>query len=209
MGFALRYSSRREYTASREDLVQDVEQMRIRLNIPDQEFFKAIGITEEHYKVLIMYRGKGFKLEAIHDMLNGLERFLLNDDRTITLETFKLKYGYHPILLCSLFSEWELSTRVVNCLMDNGISHLGQLLKMHPDNLLALDNFGKKSLREVKNILKEKGMCLPRTRWVGEEKIDMSPLCLENFPVDMEEITRLYISIPRNLYNWNNYGELV
>lgn len=202
MGVALRYSSRREYTASREDLVQDVEQMRIDLDIPDQEFFKAIGVPEEHYKVLIMYRGKGFKLEAIHDMLNGLERFSMNDDRKLTVETFKMKYGYDPILLNRVDS-MELSVRSQTCFAHRvqcryttePIIYIGQLISYSSDELLKLPNFGPKSLRETREQLSRYRLKL------NDSKIEVG--IFDTFPTDANEIERLLKVIPAKIYDLN------
>jgi len=198
------HSSRGDYNASREHLLQCVEKMRIDLDIPDAEFFKAIGVPEDHYRVLTTHRGKGFKLDAIHDMLNGLERFSMNDDRKLTVETFKMKYGYDPILLSSVHC-LNLPIRPLTCFSNNydfsfspdtewhdPIEYIGQLLKYTPNRLKKLPNFGPKSLRIVVEELARFGLKLPE-----QEDVD------NNFPKDVAEIHRLVLTIPESLYDLN------
>ena len=54
--------------------------------------------------------------------------------------------------------ELHLSTRVMNCLADEGINTLGQLAKCDDRYLLCLRNFGRTSLHEVHAVLKKAGM---------------------------------------------------
>ncbi len=60
--------------------------------------------------------------------------------------------------------ELELSVRALNCLKANDITKLGDLLAMRLDELLALRNFGAKSLDEIKQKLVTRG-------FVPEEEI--------------------------------------
>jgi DNA-directed RNA polymerase subunit alpha len=61
--------------------------------------------------------------------------------------------------------ELELSVRALNCLKANDITKLGDLLAMRLEELLALRNFGYKSLDEIKQKLVARG-------FVPEEEID-------------------------------------
>ena len=53
--------------------------------------------------------------------------------------------------------ELELSVRALNCLKANEIGTVGQLIGMRQEELLALRNFGFKSLEEIKEKLVERG----------------------------------------------------
>ncbi len=55
----------------------------------------------------------------------------------------------------------ELSSRTYNCLKRSQITTVGQLLLMSDDDLLALRNFGQKSLEELREKLAEHGIRLP------------------------------------------------
>ena len=48
--------------------------------------------------------------------------------------------------------------RAYNCLKRSGITKVGQMLTMTEEDLLAVRNFGEKSLNELKDSLKERGL---------------------------------------------------
>ncbi len=56
----------------------------------------------------------------------------------------------------------ELSVRAANCLKEAKIKTLGDLIKRKEDDLLQRRNFGRKSLEEIKEKLKELGLSLGR-----------------------------------------------
>lgn len=43
----------------------------------------------------------------------------------------------------------DLSIRPYNCLVNKGVATIGDLIRLEPDELLAIKNFGRKSLREI------------------------------------------------------------
>ena len=55
-------------------------------------------------------------------------------------------------------SELELSVRSANCLREAHIKTIGELVKKSEMEMLKYRNFGKKSLTEISNILKEMGL---------------------------------------------------
>jgi len=55
-------------------------------------------------------------------------------------------------------SELELSVRSANCLREAHIKTIGELVKKSEMEMLKYRNFGKKSLTEITNILKEMGL---------------------------------------------------
>lgn len=57
-------------------------------------------------------------------------------------------------------SELELSVRSENCLRKANIRTIGELVKCTEQDLLKYRNFGKKSLAEIQNILKNMGLSL-------------------------------------------------
>jgi len=54
----------------------------------------------------------------------------------------------------------ELSSRASNCLKVAGVCTIGELVNKSVDDLLAVKNFGQKSLNEIKDKLKEMGLSL-------------------------------------------------
>jgi len=63
-------------------------------------------------------------------------------------------------LLCLVEEEFELSFRSQNCLNSSGIKLVGQLVQKSASELLNLKNFGRTSLRDIEEDLKEKGLTL-------------------------------------------------
>ena len=63
-------------------------------------------------------------------------------------------------LLNKLVSEIELSVRATNCLKNARINTLGELVRKTEEELLTYKNFGKKSLDEIKEKLKELDLSL-------------------------------------------------
>ena len=54
----------------------------------------------------------------------------------------------------------ELSVRSANCLHSAGIKYIGELVRRSESEMLKTKNFGRKSLNEIKEVLKEMGMGL-------------------------------------------------
>lgn len=62
-----------------------------------------------------------------------------------------------PKLYETPIEELDLSVRAYNCLKRSGITKVGQILEMSEDDLLAVRNFGRKSLQELRERLAAKG----------------------------------------------------
>ena len=56
--------------------------------------------------------------------------------------------------------ELELSVRSANCLQNAGIDYIYQLVQKTEGDMLKTKNFGRKSLNEIKAILKERELSL-------------------------------------------------
>ena len=56
--------------------------------------------------------------------------------------------------------ELELSVRSANCLQNAGIEHIWQLVEKSEGEMLKTKNFGRKSLKEIKEILADMGLSL-------------------------------------------------
>jgi DNA-directed RNA polymerase alpha subunit len=64
------------------------------------------------------------------------------------------------ILLSRIEEEMELSVRSQNFLKRSGIELIGQLVQKNEAQLLGMDNFGRKSLHEIVNVLSGMGLSL-------------------------------------------------
>ena len=76
-------------------------------------------------------------------------------------------------LLSLIEEEFEFSFRTQNCLNNSGIKLIGQLVQRSAFQLLNLKNFGRTSLRDIEEGLKEKGLSLDMNLnffpWNGNE----------------------------------------
>lgn len=63
--------------------------------------------------------------------------------------------------------ELELSVRSANCLKNDGICYIGELVQRSEDEMLRTPNFGRRSLNEIKELLAQDGLHLGMdlSRW--------------------------------------------
>jgi DNA-directed RNA polymerase subunit alpha len=61
-------------------------------------------------------------------------------------------------ILKSKLLDMDLSVRALNCLKSAELETLGQLVEIHKSDLLKFRNFGKKSLSELEDLVKAKGL---------------------------------------------------
>jgi DNA-directed RNA polymerase alpha subunit len=61
-------------------------------------------------------------------------------------------------ILKTALADLDLSVRAYNCLKAAEIKTLGELVNYHIDDLLKFRNFGKKSLSELEEFVREKGL---------------------------------------------------
>ena len=66
---------------------------------------------------------------------------------------------FNPNLLRKV-DELELSVRSANCLQNANIRYIGELVQRTESEMLKTKNFGRKSLKEIKEILAEMGLSL-------------------------------------------------
>ena len=79
--------------------------------------------------------------------------------------------------------ELELSVRSANCLQNANIKYIGELVQKTESEMLKTKNFGRKSLKEIKEILAEMGLSLgmklenwpPRTAPVAPPPVPAGP----------------------------------
>jgi len=76
-------------------------------------------------------------------------------EETVSEETAKLNEN-----LDKSVDELELSVRSANCLQNANIRYIGELVQKTEAEMLKTKNFGRKSLKEIKEILAEMGLSL-------------------------------------------------
>jgi len=74
-------------------------------------------------------------------------------------EEGKPELAFNPVLLKKV-DELELSVRSANCLKNDNIVYIGDLIQKTEGEMLRTPNFGRKSLNEIKAVLAEMGLHL-------------------------------------------------
>ena len=67
--------------------------------------------------------------------------------------------AFNPALLKKV-DELELSVRSANCLKNDNITYIGDLIQKTEGEMLRTPNFGRKSLNEIKEVLAQMGLHL-------------------------------------------------
>jgi DNA-directed RNA polymerase subunit alpha len=84
--------------------------------------------------------------------------------------------------LLSKIEDLELSVRSMNCLKNDNIVYIGDLVKKTEGEMLRTPNFGRKSLNEIKEVLSQMGLYLGMqvSGWPVENIDDMAKKAQEN-----------------------------
>ena len=77
--------------------------------------------------------------------------------------------------------ELELSVRSANCLKNDNIVYIGDLVQKSEAEMLRTPNFGRKSLNEIKEVLTQMGLHL------GMEVVNWPPDNIEDMAKKLEE----------------------
>ena len=109
---------------------------------PDDALKTAAAVLRRHLDVFVDYSNdEALEFDA--------------DDRKGADERERLRK-----LLNMSVNEIELSVRAANCLNNANITTVGELAKKTEADMLKYRNFGRKSLNEIKEKMKELGLCL-------------------------------------------------
>jgi DNA-directed RNA polymerase subunit alpha len=133
-------SYRVENTRSGESLDYDKLTMSVETNgaiTPDNAVAYAARILQDQLQVFINFE----------------------EPRERVLEESKPDLAFNPVLLKKV-DELELSVRSANCLKNDNIVYIGDLIQKTEAEMLRTPNFGRKSLNEIKAVLAEMGLHL-------------------------------------------------
>jgi DNA-directed RNA polymerase subunit alpha len=81
------------------------------------------------------------------------------EDEAVSVPMATTSEAANPNLFKSV-EEFELSVRSANCLQNANIQYIGELVQKTESDLLKTKNFGRKSLKEIKDKLGELGLAL-------------------------------------------------
>jgi DNA-directed RNA polymerase subunit alpha len=98
------------------------------------------------------------KILIHHFMLFSDEKITLdNNEKTVTEEFDETSLHIRQLLKTKLI-DLDLSVRALNCLKAADVESLGDLVAFNKNDLLKFRNFGKKSLTELEDLVKSKGL---------------------------------------------------
>ena len=100
----------------------------------------------------------GIAAKIMQDQLSVFINFAHTDTSESVEEEHDL-LPFDPVLLKKV-DELELSVRSANCLKNDNIIYIGDLVQKTETEMLKTPNFGRKSLNEIKEILTELGLTL-------------------------------------------------
>ncbi len=98
------------------------------------------------------------KILIHHFMLFSDERITLEDKSSNEVESYDEEILHMRQLLKSRLTDLDLSVRALNCLKAAEVETLGDLVMYTKADLMKFRNFGKKSLTELEELVKNKGL---------------------------------------------------
>ena len=98
------------------------------------------------------------KILIYHLMLFSDERITLMDEQKTVSEDFDEGSLHIRQLLKTKLVDMDLSVRALNCLKAAEVETIGELVALNKADLLKFRNFGKKSLTELEELVRSKGL---------------------------------------------------
>jgi DNA-directed RNA polymerase subunit alpha len=98
------------------------------------------------------------KILIHHFMLFSEEKITLDTEEKAVAEEFDENSLHVRQLLKTKLIDLDLSVRALNCLKAADVETLGDLVQFNKNDLLKFRNFGKKSLTELEDLVKTKGL---------------------------------------------------
>ena len=126
------------------------------------KLFVTLGFFVAAFK---LRRGSDWALKPVSSDENSVLGHIREKDETVTESTEEpqseeiSRIDYYPALLVKV-NDLGLSIRSSNCLRNDNIVYVGDLVQKTEGEMLRSPNFGRKSLNEVREVLAEKGLHL-------------------------------------------------
>ena len=98
------------------------------------------------------------KILIYHFMLFSDERITMKDEQKVVSEDFDEGSLHIRQLLKTKLVDMDLSVRALNCLKAAEVETIGELVALNKADLLKFRNFGKKSLTELEELVRSKGL---------------------------------------------------
>ena len=101
---------------------------------------------------------KAAKVLIQHFILFSDDRITMNGDEIVLSDEFDESALHVRQILKTKLTDLDLSVRALNCLKSADLETLGDLVTIQRSALLKFRNFGKKSLNELEELVKSKGL---------------------------------------------------
>jgi DNA-directed RNA polymerase subunit alpha len=121
-----------------------------------------------------------YAARILQDQLQLFINFEEPSTRPVETETSEPEFNRN---LLRKVDELELSVRSANCLKNDNIVYIGDLIQKTEAEMLRTPNFGRKSLNEIKEVLAQMGLHLGMEvpNWPPENIEDMAKKLEEHF----------------------------
>ena len=125
-----------------------------------------VGNVTDYDKLLLTVETNGVvtpedAIALAAHILQDQFRLFINFDEPEVIQASKVEddLPFNRNLLCRI-DELELSVRSANCLKNDNIVYIGDLVQKSEQEMLRTPNFGRKSLNEIKEVLSTMGLSL-------------------------------------------------
>ncbi|MGJ8529315.1 DNA-directed RNA polymerase subunit alpha [Maritalea sp.] len=119
--------------------------------------YDKLNLTVETDGSLSPEDAVAFAARILQDQLNVFVNF--EEPEKEVVEDAAPELAFNPALLKKV-DELELSVRSANCLKNDNIVYIGDLIQKSEAEMLRTPNFGRKSLNEIKEVLAQMGLHL-------------------------------------------------
>ncbi len=119
--------------------------------------YDKLNLTVETNGAVSPEDAVAFAARILQDQLNVFVNF--EEPEKEVVEDAAPELAFNPALLKKV-DELELSVRSANCLKNDNIVYIGDLIQKSEAEMLRTPNFGRKSLNEIKEVLAQMGLHL-------------------------------------------------
>jgi DNA-directed RNA polymerase subunit alpha len=119
--------------------------------------FDKLTMTVETNGAVTPDNAVAYAARILQDQLQVFINF--EEPKERVADETKPELAFNPVLLKKV-DELELSVRSANCLKNDNIVYIGDLIQKTEAEMLRTPNFGRKSLNEIKAVLAEMGLHL-------------------------------------------------
>jgi len=137
---------------------KDIDFDKLIFNVVTNGSVTPKGIV--HYATSVLRTQLEHFLEIEEIPFNEISEKETEESQTMVLDSKGVTEGLPVELFLKPIDELEFSVRAHNCLIGAGIKRVIDLVNLTEDDTLKIKNFGRKSLREVKEILNAFGLRL-------------------------------------------------